>query len=48
MLSDTVTNVNIPMAPPTTTGVFSLVNDLKKLVIARNVGIATTGGMGVE
>ena len=45
MFSDILTDIGIPMAPPIATGFCSFANDLKNLVIARNVGIATTGGM---
>jgi hypothetical protein len=43
MFPDTVTDINILMTTARATGFCSFVNDLKKLVITRNVGLATTG-----
>jgi hypothetical protein len=43
MFPDIITDINIPMPTATATGFCSFVNDLKEFVIARNVGIATTG-----
>jgi hypothetical protein len=48
VFSDTVTDISIPMVPQTATGLLFFLIDLKKLVIARNVGTATTGGVGGE